>query len=56
MNKRIDDLLEDIDNSLVTVLHEIVHDHQASPELVPLFDSFACEWGLFTLPQIRGLT
>ena len=55
MQHRIDHLLEDIDNNLVSVLHEIVSTQQGSPELAPLFDHFACEWGMFTLPQIRGL-
>ena len=54
-NHRIDHLLEDIDTSMVSALHEIVRS-QHEGELAPLFDQFAQEWGLFTLPTIRGLT
>lgn len=54
MSNRIDRILEDIDKSVVTALHEIVLSQQED-EFLPLFDQFAQEWGLFTLPQIRGL-
>lgn len=54
MSNRIDHLLEDIDNSVVSALHEIVRS-QNEGELFPLFDQFAQEWGLFTLPHIRSL-
>ena len=54
MSNRIDHLLEDIDKNVVNALHEIVCSNNDA-ELLPLFDSFAQEWGLFTLPQIRGL-
>lgn len=54
MSNRIDHLLEDIDNGLVNALHEVVRSNHEG-ELIPLFDTFAQEWGLFTLPEIRGL-
>lgn len=54
MSNRIDHLLEDIDKNVVSALHEIVRSHNDT-ELLPLFDSFAQEWGLFTLPTIRGM-
>lgn len=54
MSNRIDRILEDIDKSVVTALHEIVLSQQEA-EFLPIFDQFAQEWGLFTLPQIRGL-
>jgi len=54
MTNRIDRILEDIDTGVVKALHEIVLSQQEG-ELLPIFDQFAQEWGLFTLPHFRSL-